>query len=155
MKGFPFAGPRNKRELLTKKEREEQYSAQANCAVCDEPLTRPTIKDSVRDHCHITGEYRSAAHAACNMNYFRLNPKRVTIPVVFHNLRGYDAHHIMTAIAEIQAELECVPSNMEKYISFSLGNLRFIDSFQFIPSSLDNLVKSSQPTQSFTYTSEH
>ena len=34
---------------------------------------------------------------------------------------------------------------MEKYISFSLGNLRFIDSFQFLLSSLDSLVASNKP----------
>ena len=28
---------------------------------------------------------------------------------------------------------------MEKYIGFSLGNLRFVDSFQFMPQSLENL----------------
>ena len=34
---------------------------------------------------------------------------------------------------------------MEKYISFSLGNLRFIDSFQFLLSGLDSLVASNKP----------
>ena len=34
---------------------------------------------------------------------------------------------------------------MEKYISFSLVNLRFIDSFQFLLSSLDSLVSSNKP----------
>ena len=33
------------------------------CHVCDKPLEG----DPVRDHCHITGEYRGAAHSACNL----------------------------------------------------------------------------------------
>ena len=33
------------------------------CHVCDKPLEG----DSVRDHCHITGKYRGAAHNACNL----------------------------------------------------------------------------------------
>ena len=64
------------------------------CHVCDKPLEG----DSVRDHCHITGEYRGAAHNACNLK-LRLNPKTTSIPVVFHNLRGYDSHLLMQAIS--------------------------------------------------------
>ena len=78
-------------------------------------------------------------------SYFRINPKKTIIPVVFHNLRGYEAHHLMQEIAAVDANLKCIPNNMEKYISFSLGNLRFIDSFQFLLSSLDSLVSSNKP----------
>ena len=48
----------------------------------------------VRDHCHITGEYRGAAHSACNLKV-RTNYK---IPVFLHGLKGYDAHLLMTAM---------------------------------------------------------
>ena len=34
---------------------------------------------------------------------------------------------------------------MEKYISFSIGQLRFIDNAQFVLASLDKLVKSNDP----------
>ena len=67
------------------------------------------------------------------------------IPVVFHNMKGYDAHLIMQEIAEIDGDLQCIPNNMEKYISFYLGKLRFIDSFAFLLSSLDSLVSSNKP----------
>ena len=68
---------------------------------------------------------------------------------MFHNLKGYDAQHIMSGIAEVKAHLKCIPTNMEKFVFFSLGKLRFIDSCQFMQSSLDNLVKSNKP-ESFT-----
>ena len=61
--------------------------------------------------------------------------------MVFHNLRGYDSHLIMQAISETAAKITCIPNNTEKYISFTLGQLRFIDSAQFMLSSLDQLVK--------------
>jgi len=31
--------------------------------------------------------------------------------------------------------------NLEKYLQFQIGNLRFLDSFQFLSPSLDNLVQ--------------
>ena len=33
------------------------------CFVCEKPLNG----DSVRDYCHITGQYRGAAHSKCNL----------------------------------------------------------------------------------------
>ena len=116
------------------------------CHVCDKPLE----SDSVRDHCHITGEYRGAAHNACNLK-LRLNP---SIPLVFHNLRGYDSHLLMQAISKVEGRVSCIPNNTEKYISFSLGQLRFIDSAQFLLASLDKLV-AANPPGAFQITAQH
>ena len=49
----------------------------------------------------------------------------------------------MQFMARVRGEIKCIPTNTEKYISFSLGNLRFIDSVNFLLSSLDKLVKGS------------
>ena len=134
----------HKRDYNTKKEALEENPDESNCMNCGEPLLREKFRDAVRDHCHVTGEFRGAAHNVCNLR-LRINPKTTIIPVVFHNLRGYDAHHIMQEIGNINSKIKCIPNNMEKYISFSLGNLRFIDSFQFLLSSLDSLVASNKP----------
>ena len=103
--------------------------------VCDKPLEG----DSVRDHCHITGKYRGAAHKACYLKLW-LYPKTTIIPVVFHNLRSYDPHLLMQSISKVEGRVSCIPNNTERYISFSLGQLRFIDSAQFLLASLDKLV---------------
>ena len=116
------------------------------CHVCDKPVE----DDSVRDHCHITGEYRGAAHNACNLK-LRLNP---SIPVVFHSLQSYDSHLLMQAISKVEGRVSCIPNNTEKYISFSLGQLRFIDSAQFLLASLDKLVAASPPG-AFQITAQH
>ena len=116
------------------------YSTATICHVCDKPLEG----DSVRDHCHITGRFRGAAHNVCNLK-LRLNPKTTTIPVVFHNLQGYDSHLLMQAISKMEGRVSCIPNNTEKYISFSLGQLRFIDSAQFLLASLDKLVSANNP----------
>ena len=94
----------------------------------------------VLDHCHITGKFRGPAHNACNLK-LRINPNTITIPVVFHNLRGYDSHLLMQSISKTGGSLSCIPNNMEKYISFQLRQLRFIDSLQFLNTSLEKLVE--------------
>ena len=105
-------------------------------------LLVPNFKDSVRDHDHMTGKYRGAAHNECNFK-LKLNPKTMPIPVIFHNLKGYDGHLLMQTMARVRGEIKCIPTNTEKYISFSLGNLRFVDSVNYLLSSLDKLVKGS------------
>ena len=144
------------------------YEVVCNCCECIEKLKKKTKK--VRDHCHITGKYRGAAHEECNLN-FQITDK---IPVIFHNLRGYDSHFIIQEIGEIikkhpykvkgkngdgkeeekEMNINVIPNNMEKYLAIMLGNhLTFIDSFQFMSSSLDKLV-SNLPKESFKYTSK-
>lgn len=36
--------------------------------------------------------------------------------------------------------INCIPNNMEKYISFLIGHLDFLDSLQFMTASLEKLV---------------
>ena len=131
-------------------------------------MIRNTDKDvHVRDHCHITGKFRGSAHQECNLK-LRIKPENLKIPVIFHNLRGYDSHFIMQQIGEIAKKyaykdkkgkeqpltINAIPNNMEKYMAFMLGNhLNFIDSFQFMSSSSDTLV-SNLPKEAFKYTSE-
>ena len=93
-----------------------------------------------RDHCHLTSKYRGSAHEECNLNYHDSR----TIPVVFHNLSGYDAHFIIRDICiYIDGKVDLLPLNKEKYIAFtkhvkgSLVSFRFINSFRFVASSLE------------------
>lgn len=131
----------------------KSFANATDCHICGEELGH----DKVRDHCHITGKYRGAAHKACNLQlrissdgeYYcrkteKMKKKRPTkVPVIFHNLRGYDGHLIMSALGKSEAaedqKISCIPNNMEKYMTFSIGQLQFIDSLQFMNSSLDKL----------------
>ena len=139
--------------LKMTKDDEEEFKKAKECHICDKKYTEKDIQ--VRDHCHITGKYRGSAHQDCNLK-LRVNPEEIKIPVIFHNLRGYDSHFIMQEIGAIvkkhayknkkgeekQMNINAIPNNMEKYMAFMLGNhLTFIDSFQFMSSSLGNLVK--------------
>ena len=136
---------------VTEKKDQEMAKEQVNCYFCEKPLLQKNFRDAVKDHCHITGRYRGAAHNACNLK-MGIKPKTDQIPVVFHNLRGYDAHHLMQAMPNLQKEVKCVANNMEKYITFSVGGLRFIDSLNFLQGSLDSLVRAT-PKESLKITS--
>ena len=112
---------------------EQAFQESTNCHICGEAL----FTDRVRDHCHLTGKYRGAAHSDCNLNYKFSN----RIPVVLHNLRGYDSHLIMQGLGKLKGvPITCIPNNTEKYISFTVGDLVFIDSLQFMNASLEKLV---------------
>ena len=153
----------NKPLRMTKDD--EEYQKADKCHICDKKYTNKDIR--VRDHCHITGKYRGSAHQECNLK-LRVNAAEIKIPVIFHNLRGYDSHFIMQEIGEIvnkhtytnhkgekcQMNINAIPNNMEKYMAFMLGNhLTFLDSFQFMSSSLEKLV-SNLPKESLNYTTQ-
>jgi hypothetical protein len=120
-------------KIITDKDK-VAYNNATDCHICEKELNG----DKVWDHCHITGKYRGAAHNECNLKY--KIPRQ--IPVVFHNLRGYDSHLLVQQFGKFpDDDISVIPNNMEKYMSITLGRFRFIDSFQFMPASLDVLVK--------------
>jgi len=90
------------------------YRHAENFYLCNQPLPRGWTNDKtqikVRDHDHMTGLYRGPAHSICNLQ-LRINPKRVRIPIVFHNLKGYDSHIIILAIEKHHGNVTCIPSN--------------------------------------------
>ena len=138
-------------DKLTKEQTVEFITAK-ECHICFKKFSPKDRK--VRDHCHYTGKYIGAAHSSCNLRY------RIPdyIPVVFHNLAGYDAHVFIKEFVKHTTKIGVIAKNTENYISFSVkvevnkfidkaGNekskeieLRFIDSFKFMSSSLDSLV---------------
>ena len=111
------------------------------------------IKNSdnkVRDHCHISGKYRGAAHWSCNIN-LKITKK---VPVIFHNLKGYDSHLIFKELSKFNVKISVIPNGLEKYMALTINkNLVFIDSMQFMNSSFDKLVKNLND-KNFKYLSE-
>ena len=136
---------------LTKSQLKE-YKRATKCHICFKPFSEK--KRKVGDHCHYSGLYRGAADSSCNLQYKIPN----YIPVIFHNLAGYDAHLFIRELAQYTTGMGIIAKNMEDYISFSIkvevdkyideeGNertkemeLRFIDSIKLMSSSLDSLV---------------
>ena len=110
-------------------------------------------------------------------NNSRISPYRTPVPVFFHNLKNYDSHHLISAIGRTEektttctnkywqaiigkdkpvtvtdGKISAIVQNMEKLISFSWGQFRFVDSLQFLNASLDKLVNST-PRDAFRLTS--
>ena len=52
----------NRKRAYLKENPDESY-----CVHCNEPLLQEEFRDTVRDHCHITGKYRGAAYNACSL----------------------------------------------------------------------------------------
>ena len=64
------------------------------------------------------------------------------VPAIFHNLRGYDSHLIFRELDKFDVKISVIPNWLKKYMAYFLNkSLAFIDSMQFMNSSLDKLVK--------------
>ena len=168
---------KNERPLAMTKQDWAIHSAADKCWVCGGDFKPYSNGDSealwkVRDHDHLTGKYRGAAHSKCNLS-LRIDPFHTPVPILFHNLKNYDAHHLISAIGRTEEKtttctdnngepimrkdrdgkdtdkpvtvtdggISGIVQNMEKLISFSWGQFRFVDSFAFLSSSLDRLVQ--------------
>ena len=147
--------------LVMTEDDEQRFRTMDGCHICGNKYTDKDVR--VRDHCHITGKFRGSAYQECNLK-LRIKREDIKIPVIFHNLCGYDSHFILQQIGEIAKKhaytnkngekqdlnINAIPNNMEKYMAFMLGNhLTFIDSFQFISSSLDKLVSNLYTSEVF------
>ena len=121
--------------MIISEEEEHLFQQSNSCWICEKRIDND---EKVRDHCHVTGKFREAAHWSCNIN-LQLTKK---VPVIFHNLRGYDSHLIFNELDKFDVKIKVIPNGLEKYMAFFLNkNLVFIDSMQFMNSSLDKLVK--------------
>jgi len=144
------------------------------CQNCHEPFTHQNYK--TRHHCHVTGDYLFPACNNCNL---QLKPKKLKVagkvtddyflPIVFHNLKNYDSHFLVKHFEKKYTQhlkkngkisyddIKIIPLNGERFLQFQIGNLKFLDSFQFMSTSLENLValllKSGK--QNFPHTIRH
>ena len=94
-------------------EEEEQFRLSNTRWIC-EKLNDDDDDEKVRDHCHVTGNFRGAAHWSCNIN-LQLTEK---VPVISHNLRGYDSHLIFNELKNFDVKIDVIPNGLEKYMAF-------------------------------------
>ena len=119
---------------------QESFQQSKVCWLCENALG----EDTVRDHDHLTGKYRGAAHNKCNLNCKKKSSSFV--PIFFHNFSGYDCHlifeELLTSAYNLKLPINIIPKSMENYVSVQVGCLRFLDSYRFLSSSLQKLITS-------------
>ena len=140
---------------------QKSYNKQKGCHICEgENISKyyhkPRCLEWVRDHDHLTGKFRGKAHSVCNF----ICKEQNFVPVVFHNLEGYDSHLFVKSMCSDKKDekFSCIAKNEESYISFSKGKKcgsykkngkeidtyfysRYIDSLKFLLTSLDSASK--------------
>lgn len=123
---------RNSKPLAMTPEDNRAFRESGSCHICGErgfanyhenqahwaKERKPHPLSKVRDHCHVSGKFRGAAHHTCNLQY----QVSKVFPVVFHNLKGYDGNLIIKRLKKEYADkISVIPQNQEKFISFTLG----------------------------------
>ena len=108
---------------------EEQFQFSEKCWLCEN-----SIEAKVRDPDHLTGKYPGAACNKCNLNFPQV--RSYFVPVVFHIF--VDTTHLIFEDLLTGAEtFQLLPKCMENNFAVQVGCLRFLDSYGFLPSTLD------------------
>ena len=85
---------------LTSQE-EKDFQSATICHICEQDLFKDKETGKIlkiRDHCHFTGEYRGAAHNECNLKC----KKTLILPVILHNLQGYEFQEICLVFLQLK-----------------------------------------------------
>ena len=135
-----------------------------SCWICGEAFAEDDVK--ILDHCHYSGKVLGYAHGVCNLQRRRTK----FTPIFAHNLANYDIHHVIRALktGSENNTISVVHLNEEKIVSLSLKvwlgsfktknrhvrhiyeEMRFLDSYKFMLSSLDTLARN-LPKDKFVY----
>src|SRR6185369_7071584 len=128
----------NKVPAIINDEYQKKFDSATFCWICNKPLEN----DKVWDHCHITGKFRVSAHSNCNLQ-LKIEPWKIPIPIIFHNFRGYDSHIVCQSIAKSASahQIHVIAETFERYKSMRVGQLKYIDSYQFMNSSIATLAE--------------
>ena len=125
-----------KNSIISEEEKHLFQQSNSCCWICEKLIDNDDEK--VRDHFHVTGKFRGLGHWSCNKN-IQLTKK---VPIIFHNLRGYNSHLIFCELNKFDVKIMVIPNGLEKYkASFLNKSLLFIGSMQVTNSGVDKLVK--------------
>ena len=126
------------KDIILTQEDKEDFDNNNICRFCEKEIT----SDKVRDHCHLTGKYHGPAHSICNISVTQQQSN--FIPFIFHTFNIYGCHMFFRSLVDVKKDkvkFKTNPKTNEEYISVKFGCITFIDSYRFLSSSLDDLVK--------------
>ena len=111
-------------------EKDDEYYRNNNiCQFCQKNIDC----DKVRDHCHLTSNYRGPANSKCNIHVTQKQSN--FIPFIFHNFSNYDCHMLFKKLVDKKKDkvkFDIIPETNEEYLSVTHGCIRFIDSYRFL-----------------------
>ena len=99
-----------------------------------------TCINKVRDYSHETGKNRGPACKMCDLSYKQQN----FIPIIFHNDSGYDFNLLYSELFKQNKDkrkLDNIPLAAGKSKMFSIGCLKFLDSYNFLAMPPDQMAK--------------
>ena len=153
-----YKGKQLFRRLRISTQQREQMLKMTNvlCCICGKAVETRDKPTRVIHHCHLCDTIIGLAHSNSNL---RARTKNF-LPVFFHHLSRYDAHHILKQLKlKANEELSAIAKTDETFISFSIKtavgpykkqcgqlvklheSLRFMDNYQFFSQSLENFAK--------------
>ena len=121
--------------MIFTEEHKLYHETNNTCHICSK-----TCINKVRDHCHETSKYRRPACKICNLRYKQQN----FIPVIFHNGSGYEFNLLYSELfkqSNDKRKVDNIPLAGGKSKMFSIGCLKFVDSYNFLAMPLDQMAK--------------
>ena len=100
------------KKLIMTEEEENLFQKSNSCWICKKLIDND--EEKVRDDCHVTGKFRAAAHRNGTINF----QSTIKVPVIFHNLIGYDSHLIFNELTKFDVKTKIIPNGLEKYMAF-------------------------------------
>ena len=158
LKRFDF-----RKKMIVLEKDKKAFEEAICCWICEDEFD--SFEKKVQNHCHFTGKFRGAAHSNCNLQFQK--PK--STPVFFHNLSGYDAYLFVKNLGKTFVTSGRLPTTKKstfplakKWLLAAISKnkekeklvhheIRFVDSFKFMASTLENLVKNLSP-EHFVFT---
>ena len=122
-------------KMIFTEEHKLYHETNNTCHICSK-----TCINKVRDHCHETSKYRRPACKICNLRYKQQN----FIPVIFHNGSGYEFNLLYSELfkqSNDKRKVDNIPLAAGKSKMFSIGCLKFLDSYNFLAMPLDQMAK--------------
>ena len=126
------------KDIIMTEEDDEYYGKNDICRICE----KETLTDKIRDHCQLTGKYRSPADSKCNIIVTQKQSSFITFAI--HKFSNYDCHLFPKELVDKkndEVNLKLLPGTDEEYTSVEYGCIKFIVSYRFLSSSLDELLK--------------
>ena len=123
------------KQMIFNEEDKLYHETNNTCHICSK-----TCINKVRDHCHETGKYSGPACKICNLRYKQQN----LIPVMFHNGSGYDFNLLYSELFKQnndKRKVDNIPLAAGKSKMFSIGCVKFLDSYNFLAMPNDQMAK--------------